>query len=143
MGAAEGDTADVREDIVGDDKGGRKEEPDHALEDVVHDKVGLNDNEVQSHVSPREVGELELVVTGLERTDEEDEAWAMLAICTSQSHPIELTKDVEQEADEAVVRCQRQQDLVNQNNVLEVVDDRLAVEEVHGGREPIPVQTLG
>lgn len=54
-----------------------------------------------------------------------------------------LTEDVEQEADEAVVRRQRQQDLVDQDDVLEVVDDGLAVEEVHGRRKPVPVKALG
>ena len=54
-----------------------------------------------------------------------------------------LTKDVEDEADEAVVGCQRQQHLVDQDDVLEVVDDALAVEEVHGGGQPVPVEALG
>lgn len=53
------------------------------------------------------------------------------------------TKDVEDEADEAVVSRQWQQNLVNENNVLEVVDDALAVEKVHGGAEPVPVKALG
>lgn len=69
-----GDTADVGKDVVGDDESGGDEEPDHALEDVVHDEVGLEDDEVQGHVRPGEVGELELVVAGLEGCDEEDEA---------------------------------------------------------------------
>lgn len=72
LSASEHNTADVSEDVVGDDKSGGQEEPNHALENVVHDEVGLNDNEVQSHVSPGEVGELELVVASLERGDKED-----------------------------------------------------------------------
>ena len=72
--ATESDTADVREDIVGDNQADRQEEPDHALEDVVHDEVRLHDNQVESHVSPSELSELELVVTLLERTNEENEA---------------------------------------------------------------------
>ena len=56
------DTADVCEDIVGNDQADRQEEPDHALEDVVHDEVSLHDDQVESHVSPRELSELELVV---------------------------------------------------------------------------------
>lgn len=75
LSAAKRNTADVREDVVGDDESGGEEEPDHALEDVVHDEVRLDDNEVQGHVRPCEVGELELVVAGLEGRDEEDEAW--------------------------------------------------------------------
>lgn len=75
-------SADVREDVVGDDQRCGKEEPDHALKDVVHDEVCLNDDEVQSHVCPCEVGELESVVTSLKRCDEEDEAyfWSETAI---------------------------------------------------------------
>ena len=37
--AAESNAADVRKYVVGDYKRGWKEEPDHAFEDVVHDKV--------------------------------------------------------------------------------------------------------
>lgn len=124
--ATESDTADVGEDIVGDDERRGEEEPDHALEDVVHDEVGLDNNEVQSHVRPRKVGELELEVAGLETCDEEDEA-----------------NDVENKADEAVVGRKRQQDSVDQNDMLEVVNDALAIEEVHGSRQPVPVECLG
>jgi len=78
--ATESDTADVREDIVGDDQADWQEEPDHALKDVVHDEVRLHNNQVESHVSPSELSELELVVALLERTNEEDEAWDMLVV---------------------------------------------------------------
>ena len=49
------------------------------------------------------------------------------------------TEDVQNKADEAVVRRQRQENLVNQYNVLEIVDDALAVQKVHGRCEPVPV----
>lgn len=39
-------TANVGEDIIGDDQRSGKEEPDHALENVVHDKVSLNNNQI-------------------------------------------------------------------------------------------------
>ena len=78
--ATESDTADVREDIVGDDQADWQEEPDHALKDVVHDEVRLHDDQVESHVSPSELSELELVVTLLEGTNEEDEAWDILVV---------------------------------------------------------------
>ena len=81
LGAAKGDAADVGEDVVGDDESGGEEEPDHALEDVVHDEVGLEDDEVEGHVRPGEVGELELVVAGLEGCDEKDEAWEAELAC--------------------------------------------------------------
>jgi hypothetical protein len=41
--------------------------------------VGLNHNEVQSHMSPGKVGKLELVVTGLKRGNKEDKTWFLLA----------------------------------------------------------------
>ena len=75
LGAAEGDAADVGEDVVGDDEGGREEEPYHAFEYVVHDEMRLHHDEEQGHVRPAELGKLELEVTGLERADKEDEAW--------------------------------------------------------------------
>lgn len=71
---AESDTADVGEDIVGNDKADRQEEPDHALKDVVHDEVGLYNNQIKRHVGPGELSELEFVVALLERSDEENEA---------------------------------------------------------------------
>lgn len=42
-----------------------------------------------------------------------------------------------------MVGGQREQDAVDEQNVLEVVDDALAVEKVHGGSEEVPVQRLG
>lgn len=41
-----------------------------------------------------------------------------------------------------MVGGQRQENLVYQNNVLEVVDDSLAVQEVHGRCQPVPVEAL-
>ena len=69
------DPADIGEDIIGNNQAHRQEEPDHAFEDVVHDEVGLDDDEVKRHMSPGELGELEAVVALLEGADEEDEAW--------------------------------------------------------------------
>lgn len=66
MGTAESDAADVGEDVVGDDEGYGEEEPDHAFENVVHDEVGLDDDEVEGHVCPCELGELESVVAFLQ-----------------------------------------------------------------------------
>ena len=42
-----------------------------------------------------------------------------------------------------MVGGQGQQNPINQQDVLEVVDDALAVQEVHGGAEEVPVQRLG
>lgn len=54
-----------------------------------------------------------------------------------------LTEDVEHKANESVMSSQRQQDLVNQDHMFEVVYDALPVEEVHGRREPEIVQAFG
>lgn len=74
LGAAKGDTADIGEDVVCNDESGRQEEPDHALEDVVHDEMGLDDDEVQRHVCPSEVCKLKFIVACLQRCDKEDES---------------------------------------------------------------------
>lgn len=42
-----------------------------------------------------------------------------------------------------MVGSQREQHFVDQNDVLEVIDDGLAVEKVHGASEPVPVEALG
>ena len=52
------------------------------------------------------------------------------------------TKDVQSEADEAVVRSQRCQHAADEDDVLEVEEHALAVEKVHGGCEPVPVERL-
>jgi len=62
---AECDAADISKDIVADDQGDREEEPNHSLKDIVHDKVRLNHNKVQSHMCPRELCELESIMTRL------------------------------------------------------------------------------
>lgn len=72
--AAKGDAADICEDVVRDDKRDREEEPDHALEHVIDDEVGLYDDEKEGEMCPGELGELETVMTLLEGADEEDEA---------------------------------------------------------------------
>ena len=76
--AAKCHTAKVGKDIICDDKGGRKEEPDQALEEVVHHKMRLHNDEVQSHMSPGELRELETVMALLEGANEEDEACTKL-----------------------------------------------------------------
>lgn len=89
MGTSKENTANVSEDIVGDNQSSGQEEPDHALENVVHDEMSLNHNEVQSHVCPSKVGELELVVTSLKRSDKEDESYILL-VCRTQRRLIDI-----------------------------------------------------
>lgn len=50
------------------------------------------------------------------------------------------THDIEHEADEAMVGSQGQQNLIHQQDMLEVVDDTLSVQKVHGGGQEIPVK---
>jgi hypothetical protein len=65
LGSAKGNTTQIGEYVIGDDESGGKEEPDHALEDVVDDEVGLNHNEVKGHMGPSELGELMSVMAFL------------------------------------------------------------------------------
>lgn len=51
-----------------------------------------------------------------------------------------LTHHVQHEADESMVGCERQKHLVHQQDMLEVVNDTLSVEEVHGRRQEIPIE---
>lgn len=51
-----------------------------------------------------------------------------------------LTHDIHHEADEPVMCSERQQDLVYQQNVLEIVDNALSVQEVHCDGKEVPVQ---
>lgn len=73
LSATESNTADVGEDIVRNHQGRGQEEPNHAFQDVVHDKVRLHDDQVERHVRPGPLGELEAVVALLQGCDEEDE----------------------------------------------------------------------
>lgn len=66
--------ADIGEDIISNDQRCRQEEPDHALENVVHHEVSLDHDQVQGHVGPGKLSELKSVVSLLQRADEEDEA---------------------------------------------------------------------
>lgn len=70
---AESDTADVREDVVGDNQCGGKEKPDHAFEDVIDNKMRLDHDEIKSHMRPCKLLELELVMALLQRHDEKYE----------------------------------------------------------------------
>lgn len=54
-----------------------------------------------------------------------------------------LTHDVESETDKSVVGRERQQNFIHEQNVLEIIDDALSVQEIHGRCEEVPVQGLG
>lgn len=73
--ATECNTANICKDVVRNDERCGQEEPDHALKDVVHDEMSLHDNQVQRHVSPSKLGELETIMAFLQRGHEEDEPY--------------------------------------------------------------------
>jgi hypothetical protein len=56
---------------------------------------------------------------------------------------MKLTHDVESEANKAVMRRQREENFIHQQDVLEVVDHALSVQEIHRCRKEIPVEGLG
>ena len=75
------DSTNVCENVVCNDQHHRQKEPYHALKDVVHDEVRLHNDQVERHMCPGELGELELVVPFLERADEEDETCHAVRKC--------------------------------------------------------------
>ena len=99
--APDGDSPDVREDIVADDERRRHPEPDHTLEDVVDDEVARDDDQHERHVDPAEEPELLLEVSAFERHDETDEA-----------------DSVERETDHPVVRCEDGELCICEDNML-------------------------
>jgi hypothetical protein len=56
---------------------------------------------------------------------------------------MQLTKDVQHEADEPMVCCKWQEQLVHKNHMLEVVYDTFSIEEIHGSSQEVPIQGLG
>lgn len=66
------DSTYIGEDIVGNYKRCGKEEPDHALEYVIHDKVGLDYNQVEGHMCPCKLRELKSVVAFFQRSNKKD-----------------------------------------------------------------------
>lgn len=131
LGPAKCNTAHVGKDVVDDDQAHGQEEPDHALKDVVHDEVSLHHDQVQSHVGPGELGELESVVAFLEGSNEEDEAWKQSAWSYTVLM-LHLTNNVKHKTDEPMMRCKREQHAINQDNMLKVVNHTLPVQKVHG-----------
>lgn len=75
LSASESYTTKVCEDVVANDKGNWQKEPDHPFEDVVHNKMRLDNDKIERHMRPCKLGELESVVAGLKGCDEENEAY--------------------------------------------------------------------
>ena len=72
LGSTKSDAAYVCKDVIANDQRRGQQEPNHAFKDVVHDEVGLDNDEVQSNVGPGKLSELEAVVAFLKRADKED-----------------------------------------------------------------------
>ena len=138
------DPAYVGEDVVNDHQTHGHQEPDHAFEDVVHDEMRLHYDQVECHMGPSKLCKLESIIVLLQRRHKEDEACVgQSARIILRSNSLSLTHHIKHKADEAVMGRKRQQDLVNQDNMLEVVNDALPVQKVHGGPQEIPVQCFG
>lgn len=65
-------TTHISHRVVADDQRSRDEEPYKPLEDVVHDKVGRNDNEEQTDMNPTEEGKLAAEILPLQVGNEAD-----------------------------------------------------------------------
>lgn len=74
LGSSKGNTADIGENVIRNDKRYRQEKPNHSFENIVHDEVRLDDNKVENHVCPCKLRELELVMPFLERSNKEYKA---------------------------------------------------------------------
>jgi hypothetical protein len=120
----------------------------------------LADNQQERHVGPCKLRELEAVVALLQvRYKEHETYWTCgevtrdeLGDCRSKlvhddgneaigpaTVPDKHTDDIKGEGDEAMVRGEWQQKCVNKDNVLEVVDQTLAVEEVIRAEQEVPI----
>lgn len=114
-------SADVCENVVADDQARRHVEPNQAFEDVVHEEMAADDDEEERHVDPAEETELLLEI-----------------LATQIEYKGHKAKAVEHEGEEPVVSCERDEVCIDKDDVLEVVDHRLAVQEVVGDSEEVP-----
>lgn len=55
LGPAKGNAADIGEDVIRNNQSGGEEEPDETFKHIVHDEVGLANDEKQCYVSPSEL----------------------------------------------------------------------------------------
>ena len=96
---------------------------------------------------PSELCELETIVALLEGAHKENEACNDSVRTGLPLRPEHLegclTNDIKHEADKAVVGCERKQDLVHENNMLEIIYYTLPVEKVHSGPKKIPIERSG
>lgn len=79
--------ANIGKDVIGYYKRGRKEKPNHALEDVVHYEMSLDDDQIQRHVRPGELGKLKTIVAFREGANKKDEACRIISILKRSHSP--------------------------------------------------------
>lgn len=120
---AKSNTAKVGKDVVGNDQSCGNKEPKDTGEDVADNEMGLNNNKQKGHMGNTKLSELESVVVLLERVHKENEA-----------------NDVQTVGEETVMSSQGEKVRVNEDNMLEIVDDRLAFEEIDCCSKEIPVK---
>lgn len=87
--------------------------------------MGLSHHEYQSHVCEGELTELESILAALKTSDEPDKA-----------------DDVENEADEPVMRRERQKKGIHEYDVLEIVHHSFSISKVERRRQKVPVDGL-
>lgn len=80
MSPTKSDSANIGKNVVGNDQGHGKEKPDHALKNVVHDKMGLHHDQVERHVGPCKLRKLEFVVALLQGDHKENEACLIVSV---------------------------------------------------------------
>jgi hypothetical protein len=143
LSTTEGDSANISKDVVGDDQRNWQKKPDQAFKNIVHHEMSLYDDKEQCHVSPRKLGELELVVALLKRRHKENETCFTISARVLETETMQrLTEDVHGKADEAMMCCKGEQNLIYQEDMLEVIDNAFTIDEIHGNREEVPVERL-
>ena len=53
------------------------------------------------------------------------------------------TDHIKHKTDKPMMRSKRQQHPIDQHDMLKIINDTLAIEEIHSGAEEIPIQGLG
>lgn len=125
--------ADVGHDVVANNERSGDEEPDEALEDVVDNEMAVISHLVERFISPGNHDQKEGDVNPAEQSK-------LLAkiLALEIGHKADETEHIQHEADEAVVLGEGNEIGIDEDDVLEVIDDRLAVEEVVGDNEEVP-----
>jgi hypothetical protein len=105
--------------------------------------VTADDDEQQRHVDPTKETELSSKLRACEVRDERDESCNACSVHVHSTSVSGLTDHVESETDQSMVlgkgESGREEARLLRQDVLEVVDETLAIEEVVCRREEVPV----